>query len=113
MGEFPSLIRKDSVPGVVYLGAHVTDFSAVELGGLGVFKRNGLQFSELDIFPALIEVALGVTMISGKYFWMLQTESSGHPMKLPASTALIQVDLTRYLHMACIHLMACLVDGKL
>ena len=67
-GGISSLIGKDSVSGVVYLGVHVTDFSAVELGGLEVFKRNGLRFSGSDIFPALIEVALGGFYGFGKVF---------------------------------------------
>ena len=38
--------------------------------------------------------------------------SNGHPVKLPALTALIHVDLTGYPHTACIHLMACSMDGR-
>ena len=38
--------------------------------------------------------------------------SSGQPVKLPALTALIHVDLTGYPHTACIHLMACSIEGR-
>lgn len=38
--------------------------------------------------------------------------SKGHPTKFPALIALIQVDLTGYPQTACIHLMACSVEGK-
>ena len=68
MGEFSSLIRKDSVAGVTYLGVHITHFFACESGGLEVVKRNGLWFSGPDIFPALIEVALGDFYCFGKVF---------------------------------------------
>jgi hypothetical protein len=57
MREFTGLVRKDSVAGVVDVGVHVAKFVAFELGGLEVFKRNGLRFSGADIFPALIEMA--------------------------------------------------------
>ena len=38
--------------------------------------------------------------------------SSGHPTKFPALAALHHVDLTGYPQTACIHFIACLMDGR-
>ena len=59
VGEFSGLVRKDGVAGVVYVGVYVAKFAAFELGGLEVFKRNGLWFSGADVFSALIDMAFG------------------------------------------------------
>ncbi len=53
-----------------------------------------------------------VSVVSGLYFATFFSVSSGHPTKLPALIAFNHVDLTGYPQTACIHLMACSVDGK-
>ena len=68
MGKFSGLVGEDSLAGVVYLGVHVTKFSAFELGGLEVFKRNGLWFSGADVFSALVEMAFGSFHCFGEVF---------------------------------------------
>ena len=42
MREFTGLVREDGVMSAVYVGEHITDFAAFELGRLEFFKRNGL-----------------------------------------------------------------------
>ena len=112
MGKFSGLVGEDSFAGVVYLGVHVAKFSAFELGDWKSSRGMGFGLVEQTFFLLWLRWPLGVSTVSGKYFWMLRTVSNGHPMKLPAWTALIQVDFTGYPHTACIHLMACSVDGK-
>ena len=65
------MVRKDGVAGAVYVGVYVAKFVAFELGGLEVFKRNGLWFGGPDVFPALIEMALAISHCLREVFCML------------------------------------------
>ena len=68
MGEFPGLVGKYRVTGVVYVGVHVAHFAASELGRLEGFKRNGFLFGRSDVFSTLVEMAFGSFHSFGEVF---------------------------------------------
>lgn len=72
--------------------------------GLGLVERMFLRVWFMCPFA--------VSVVSGYYFVTFFSVSSGHPTKFPALIALSHVDLTGYPHTACIHLIACSVEGK-
>ena len=77
-----------------------------------VFEWSRLWFGGLYVLPGLSHVAL----VGFVALWVVFDDvflcEQWPPNKFPALMALSQVDLMGYLQMVCIHLMACLIDGK-